>query len=373
MRARQALRREDWQPLVGVGALLGLGWVLVALNTVRAIHSDASLSSQLVGIAIPVTLAVVLFAGAVGITRYGLLDRAPLIAGWTVLGTVSITAAIVLNVVGFDSVRPDFSLALFMIVNAAGGGAVLGFVIGLYDAHQHRADDGWRTESERSRALAQRLSVVNRVLRHDIRTQAQIITGATAQFDPQSDAQKRTLERLEQASERLSELSTEAREMEALLDGAELDREVVQLPALVRAVGADVETANPDFTVEYDLPDDQAVYACPLLDRAIKHLLVNAVEHNDSEHPRASVRIETSESATHPVRLTIVDNGPGLPDHERPPEDGYRESQLRHSNGVGLWFVKWIVDDSGGTIDVETATDAETGTRVTLELPSPPA
>ena len=370
MRVRRTLQREDWRPLVGVGTLLGLGWVLVALNTVRAIHSDASFSSQLVGIAIPAALAVVLFAGAIGITRYGLLDRAPLIAGWTVLGTASVTVAIALNVVGFDSVRPDFSLALFMTVNAAGGGAVLGFVIGLYDAHQHRADDGWRAESDRSSALAQRLSVVNRVLRHDIRTQAQIVTGATGQFDPQSDAQERTVERLEQASDRLSELSTEAREMESLLGGAQLEREVVDLPALVRTAGAEVQTANPTFTVEYDLPDEQAVYACPLLDRAVKHLLVNAVEHNDSERPHARVRIETSESPAHPVHLTVADNGPGLPDHERPAEDGYRESQLRHSSGVGLWFVKWIVDDSGGTMTVET--DAETGTRVTLELPKPP-
>lgn len=363
--------RDDWASLVGVGVLLGLGWILVALNTVRAIQSDASLTSRFVGITIPFALGVVLFAGALAITLYGLTDQTFLIATWTVAGTLSVTVAIVSNILAFDSVQPDFALALFMVVNAAGGGAAFGFLVGLYDAHQHRLKREWKVESERATALSQRLSVVNRVLRHDIRNQAQIVTGAADRWEPTSPEQARLRDQVERSGDRLAELSTEAREMETLFSGTGLDREVLDLPALVREAGAAVVDSRTSFVVEYDLPDEQPVFASPLLRQAVEHVLSNAAEHNDSATPRATVTVRTVESSDSPVRVTVTDNGPGIPESERLAHGDVEESPLHHSAGVGLWFVTWVVEDSDGSVTVETDTD-DVGSRVTLALPLPP-
>jgi hypothetical protein len=74
--------------MIGIGSLLGLGWVLIALTTVRAMQSDASVFSRTVGLAIPVALALTLFAGAAGIVLYGLEGQAFRISVWTCVGGV---------------------------------------------------------------------------------------------------------------------------------------------------------------------------------------------------------------------------------------------------------------------------------------------
>lgn len=69
--------------------------------------------------------------------------------------------------------------------------------------------------------------------------------------------------------------------------------------------------------------------------------------------------------------LTIADTGPGIPDTEPLCSDD-PVSQLRHSSGFGLWFVKWVVEDADGDLSVCTPTDSDTGTVVTVRLPTPP-
>jgi NhaP-type Na+/H+ or K+/H+ antiporter len=132
------LPNVGWRSLVGLGALLGLAWVLVALSTAGALQPDPDLYSQGISIVIPTVFALTLFAGGIGIFRYGLLDQTARIAKWTGLGTTGVIAAVVSNSLWISPTRLDFSVALYTLVTAAIGGAVLGFLVGLYDAHQTR-------------------------------------------------------------------------------------------------------------------------------------------------------------------------------------------------------------------------------------------
>lgn len=363
-------QHEPWSAQIGMGVLLGLGWVLVAFNTFRAIQSDASAFSRAVGVAVPLALALVLFVGAIGIVHSGLLDRALQIAGWTVLGTVSVVVAAVLNIVLFEELQPDFLLALFMIVNAAAGGAAFGFFVGLYDAQQGRLRAQWKQESMRATALSQRLSVINRVLRHDIRNQTQVMMGFPDRWEPETRDETRLLDRLKRASDRLAELSNDAYEMQSLLEGETLGQEPVEVVSLAREVGDTVERDYPSLTVDYDLPDQQRVAASPLLDQALRQLLTNAAEHNDADQPRAIVSLSDADETAEAVQLSIADNGPGIPDDEPILDAGFIESQLEHSTGVGLWFTKWIIEDSDGAITFESDPEADLGTVVTITLPA---
>jgi signal transduction histidine kinase len=45
------------------------------------------------------------------------------------------------------------------------------------------------------------------------------------------------------------------------------------------------------------------------------------------------------------------------------------ETPLRHSQGLGLWLSRWILDGSGGTIAFE---ECEDGTTVVVTLPVAP-
>jgi signal transduction histidine kinase len=66
--------------------------------------------------------------------------------------------------------------------------------------------------------------------------------------------------------------------------------------------------------------------------------------------------------------LTVADDGPGIPDHERQALTTESETDLDHSTGIGLWLVNWLTTASGGTVVYET--DLELGgAAVTLQLP----
>lgn len=361
--------RTSLKPTVGIGALLGLGWVLVAFSTVRAIQSDASVYSRTVGVAISFALALALFAGAVGIVVYGLEAHAFRITGWTGLGASIGTLAVVLNIVGIPLVQPDFTLALYMTVNAAAGGAVLGLLVGLYDAEQQRLHADLSRKREEADGLSQRLSVINRVLRHDIRTQAQIIEGYTDRLETGKIPPEAAAAGIERANDRLTELSDEARQLQALLAGEGVDRETLDLVAVARAAGDEVQSSHPEFTVEYDLPDEQSVQAPPVVTQAIEHLLYNVVEHTESSPPRAVISLETTGSPDPVARLSIADDGPGIPATEPASTGEGRETALDHSQGVGLWLVRWTVEEVGGDLTVETPADGGVGTVVTMSLP----
>jgi two-component system OmpR family sensor kinase len=70
------------------------------------------------------------------------------------------------------------------------------------------------------------------------------------------------------------------------------------------------------------------------------------------------------------VRLRVADDGPGFTDAELAvhADDAVTETALQHSDGVGLWLVRWIVDAYGGEFAVRNADDG--GAVVTVTLPA---
>ena len=131
----------------------------------------------------------------------------------------------------------------------------------------------------------------------------------------------------------------------------------------MEAAVADRRGTDPDATVEVDVDEGLEVRAGPHLETAIGELVENALVHGGD---RPQVGIETDASATR-VELLGSDDGPGI-------EERYRSvitretdiTQLDHSQGLGLWYVRWAMDAYDGAFDIETG---ESGTTVSLSLP----
>jgi len=362
----------DRESLIGTVFLLVLGWGLIALNTVRALQSEGKLFYRIVDTSIPMALALVLVVGAFGVSVYELRDQALRISGWTGLGTLAFIAAVGLNVVGIDTVDPETRLLVFMVTNAAGGGAALGLLVGVYDARQQQLKTDLQREGEKARALSQRLSVVNRVLRHDIRNQAQIIDGyAEGLLADETDVDA-VARHIREANEELFETADAVRQLEPLFDGTKLECRRRDLVAIVSEVGETVRKTHDDVQIEYDLPGEQPVYVPALFDRAVRQLLANAVVHNDGETTRIQVTVRADSGAPLPVELAVEDNGPGIPEGERFADGETEETQLHHSSGLGLWFVRWIVDGAGGAVEIRTPDRSDVGTVVRVRLPLAP-
>ncbi|MFB6254388.1 MAG: sensor histidine kinase [Halobacteriaceae archaeon] len=106
------------------------------------------------------------------------------------------------------------------------------------------------------------------------------------------------------------------------------------------------------------------------MELAIREAIENAVEHTHQADPTIDVGVLKNDNQTDPdsVEITIADNGPGIPEQERIPLEQGNETSLQHSSGLGLWKIKWITNDNGGTV---TITENEpNGTVVTFTLPA---
>jgi signal transduction histidine kinase len=162
------------------------------------------------------------------------------------------------------------------------------------------------------------------------------------------------------ASEDLLSISRKARLVEDVVDS---DARIVEcdLRELIEESAVAVTERYPNTDVTIDGPETCPVEAAPRLEIAIENLLENAAEHNDAAQPQVSVCIEEGD----PPRLTIADNGPGIPEAEISVIEDERETALEHGSGLGLWLVKWIVDRSDARLAFE-ATDE--GTTVTLQF-----
>jgi len=63
--------------------------------------------------------------------------------------------------------------------------------------------------------------------------------------------------------------------------------------------------------------------------------------------------------------ITIEDDGPGIPEDELVPIEAATETRLQHGRGLGLWQLRWCVDNVNGELSFET----DTGTTVRITVP----
>ena len=214
------------------------------------------------------------------------------------------------------------------------------------------------------RRREQRLAVLNRVLRHNLRNDLNVVQGyLDIAADRVDDADLRGM--LETATRKTAgviELGEKARSIEnAMGDGADGTASVAVRP-LLRDIRDDLR-AGADAEIRIEAPGEPSVRTDPpVLAVVLENLVENAVEHTDTDAPAVTVRVGADEAG---VTIEVEDDGPGVPDHELDVLDATEETALEHGSGLGLWIVKWGVASLGGTVAFDVS-DAGTVARVTL-------
>ncbi len=177
----------------------------------------------------------------------------------------------------------------------------------------------------------------------------------------------------DQQQKMLAELDTMGEMIESVLSFARDDtkrepRELVDLSALVEGICEDASDSGEPVT--FTGPIGVTMSCRPAaMRRAISNLVDNAVKYGGS----AAVTL-TPEGDR--VVLTIEDEGPGIPRHEREKvfEPFYRVERSRNSNagggGLGLSVTRSIIWEHGG--DIILASRKGGGLSVRLELPNGP-
>ncbi|WP_416839389.1 histidine kinase N-terminal 7TM domain-containing protein [Haloferax sp. DFSO52] len=198
----------------------------------------------------------------------------------------------------------------------------------------------------------QRLRVLNRVLRHDLRNDMNVILGhADLLLDHQIPVEtKEHAKTIKQKARSLVELGEQTRQIDTTLGHELCDLSPVEIVGRVEQQLDDIETNYPRAIITRDLPDEQWVLADELIESALKNLVDNALEHNDRIVPQVSVTIDHSPVSDDFVEMRVSDNGPGIPAAELAVLESGTETPLQHISGLGLWLVHWIIDRSSGHV-----------------------
>jgi signal transduction histidine kinase len=214
----------------------------------------------------------------------------------------------------------------------------------------------------------QRLEVLNRVLRHNLRNDMTTITGyaeVIRDTDDPGEIEAHT-ETIIETGRQLAELGDKARKFEQAMSESG-ERRRVELRTFLSDLADEFREEHPGSRIDVDLPDRLELDTDPTVTRLVfSNLVENALRHATGDEPRVEIGLDGVERDQNSVVLTVRDEGPGIPDHEVKVISQGEERDLDHGSGLGLWIVQWGVNALGGDVSFE---GDETGTVVTVRLP----
>ena len=212
------------------------------------------------------------------------------------------------------------------------------------------------------------LSVMDRVLRHNVRNSVTAIAGNADLLDEElDDAEHRAaVQTIREQAEQLEALSNETRTIRELFHRrqAQHSLSVGAIEGFVRARREKHPAA--DIRFEMNVDSEVEIQNGSLLQLAIDEALENAIVHNDRETPGVTVRVGRAERDSE-LRIDITDNGPGIPEDQWNVITAGAETAVAHSTGIGLWLIYWTVTALGGTVS-RTDNDPR-GTVLTYRIP----
>ena len=339
------------------GLIVGtVGFGLTRYTVLDTLDPDASLVAFLLGEAPVLVAGFALTAFGVGLAVSSRESAAvAVIAKWCLLGTAGMGVVIALT---YAAMPPESVMVAQsrLVANALVGGAVGGTITGVRSARlrRHREDEARQ---------ADRLTVLNRLLRHEVLNKVNVIDGYARVGDEQTDG-GRTVEAWGVVRQHADAID------EAIAEVGVLTESTASRPTDLSAPLSDavesVRTAHPSATIEADDPPAVEVRGSPHLDELFEHLVENAVVHSDRADPTVRIAVETDR---HTVRVAITDDGPGLPpSQQRLVRGSVTPEEDDPTSGFGLAIARLILDDIEGDLTVETPVADGRGTALTVQL-----
>lgn len=252
-----------------------------------------------------------------------------------------------------------------LVISAGATTAALGVWLAIYYFELEEKATKLYEHQSRVSSLNKRLTILQRVLRHNLRNEMAIIRGHTETLleGPTSDAQEHSLEVIFEHSKILESLSDNAHRLRQVWNQeATVETDAVEV---VRDAVEALEEAHPTADVETHLPESAPIDAHPQFRLAVEEALTNAITHNDPETVDVEVVVERLDGGD--VEIRVLDTGSGIPAFELETLQQAQELPLKHGTGLGLWLIYWLVEKSGGELEYES--NAPRGTTVRMRLP----
>ena len=218
----------------------------------------------------------------------------------------------------------------------------------------------------------QRLDVLNRVLRHNVRNWMTVAKGNASLLQEHLDDERLRsyAADIETKADDLLRVSEKAATVRALFESDTDPESTRAVSTLFADLRREFNEQYPDAEISVGGADDLVVRADDRLKVALREAVDNAIVHNSREPAVVSISAtaDDADTAGDWVEIDIADNGPGIPAHEREAIESGKETPLVHATGLGLWLVYWVVAAFGG--EVRFAENDPRGSVVTLRLPA---
>jgi PAS domain S-box-containing protein len=206
------------------------------------------------------------------------------------------------------------------------------------------------------------ISVINRVLRHNMRNKMGIITGYAEMLEERlsgEDAEKAS--QIKETADQLFDLTESAKQLDEYRDLSPA-LEPVDIAPMLEDTVSELQMQYPEASVTVNAPDTVVADTHERLKTALWEVLENAAKHG-GDPPLIEVDVTDVETG---VTIAVRDNGPGIPEIEQEVLESSVETPLVHGEGLGLWLIHWIVTSLDGELET---TAGDEGTTVTIRLP----
>lgn len=223
---------------------------------------------------------------------------------------------------------------------------------------------GFHQDVTERKLRQKQLTVLDRVLRHNLRNSMNVIRGQAERIRSESSGEVgESAEGIIDTSNRLLGLAEKERQITELLQEEPTYGEI-EVRDCLQQIASTIRSEYPDATIAVDCPDEVTVRTTTRLKQAVRELVTNAIVHDDSSSPEVTVTVSRTDET---VRVEIADTGPPIPEMERNLlVDEAEQTPLYHGSGLGLWLVKLIITRSDGIITVEE--NSPVGNVVRIEL-----
>ncbi|SIR80644.1 GAF domain-containing protein [Haladaptatus litoreus] len=213
----------------------------------------------------------------------------------------------------------------------------------------------------------QRLQVFNRILRHNLRNDLNVVLGHADNIKEAVPGAAKSAEIIKRKATELINISEKAREVGKTLDRSGQTGTAVEITSIIERACSDLQESYPNVVLSTELPNTAWVYGDKTLNTVVNEVVENAIEHNDRDDPVVTLSVTAVDSERENwTEIIISDNGPGIPKEEQLVLIEGRETALQHGSGLGLWLTNWVVGKFDG--ELTFGTNEPRGSVVTIRL-----
>ena len=201
-----------------------------------------------------------------------------------------------------------------------------------------------------------RAELLWRILRHNLRNEAAIITGCAEQAMDRSEDNEvceEILSTIFARGEKLGGIATSVKQIEQAAIDSQPDIVRCSAKSAIRDVVDQIAIEYPGADIRINERSRMGIAVNSAFDHAVTHAVENAIVHSDEENPVVDVDIGPSPN-TGRVEICITDTNSQIPPEEVAAlSSPATTTSTSHGSGTGLFVIKWCIESLGGEVMFE--------------------